>query len=66
MAPENGSISVTKIAIVTGRSRGLGRDTVQSLAKRGVRSIFTCNSDRAEAQNVVALASEVGAKALAL
>ena len=33
-----------KIAIVTGGSRGIGRNTVVGLAKRGVHSIFTFNS----------------------
>jgi len=56
----------TPIAIVTGGSRGLGRSTVLSLAKRGVRSIFTYNSNRAEAEKVVALAREAGADAIAL
>jgi NAD(P)-dependent dehydrogenase (short-subunit alcohol dehydrogenase family) len=54
------------IAIVTGGSRGLGRSTVLSLAKRGVHSIFTYNSNRAEAEKVVSLAREAGAKAIAL
>jgi NAD(P)-dependent dehydrogenase (short-subunit alcohol dehydrogenase family) len=54
------------IAIVTGGSRGLGRSTVLSLAKRGVNSIFTYNSNRAEAEKVVALAREAGVKAIAL
>ena len=54
------------IAIVTGGSRGLGRSTVLSLAKRGVHSIFTYNSNRAEAEKVVSLAREAGAKAVAL
>ncbi|HXQ45900.1 MAG TPA: 3-oxoacyl-ACP reductase, partial [Caulobacteraceae bacterium] len=30
-----------KIAIVTGGSRGLGRNTVLNLAQRGVDTIFT-------------------------
>ena len=55
-----------KIAIVTGGSRGLCRNTVLSLAERGVHSIFTYNSNRAEADNVLATASEKGAKAAAL
>ena len=38
-----------KIAIVTGGSRGLGRNTVLNLAKRGIDSIFTYRSNRAEA-----------------
>jgi NAD(P)-dependent dehydrogenase (short-subunit alcohol dehydrogenase family) len=54
------------IAIVTGGSRGLGRSTVLSLAKRGVRSIFTYHSNRAEADKVVALSRENGAEAVAL
>ena len=55
-----------KIAIVTGGSRGIGRATVLSLAKRGVRSILTYNSNRAEADKVIALAEEAGAQAIAL
>jgi NAD(P)-dependent dehydrogenase (short-subunit alcohol dehydrogenase family) len=59
-------MSNSKIAIVTGGSRGIGRNTVLSLAKRGVRSLFTYNSNRAEADKVVALAAEAGAQAIAL
>jgi NAD(P)-dependent dehydrogenase (short-subunit alcohol dehydrogenase family) len=54
------------IAIVTGGSRGLGRSTVLSLARRGVRSIFTYKSNSAEAEKVISLAREAGAEALAL
>ncbi len=60
------ALSDTPIAIVTGGSRGLGRNTVLSLARRGVRSIFTYNASRVEAEKVVALAAEAGAKAVAL
>jgi NAD(P)-dependent dehydrogenase (short-subunit alcohol dehydrogenase family) len=55
-----------KIAIVTGGSRGIGRNTVLCLAQRGVSSIFTYNSNRAEADKVVALAAEAGARTLTL
>lgn len=55
-----------KIAIVTGGSRGIGRDAVLSLARRGVRSIFTYRVNRAEAEKVAALAAEAGAVAVAL
>jgi len=55
-----------KIALVTGGSRGLGRNTVLNLAKRGVNSIFTYNLNRAEADKVVAAVRETGAKAAAL
>jgi NAD(P)-dependent dehydrogenase (short-subunit alcohol dehydrogenase family) len=59
-------MSESKIAIVTGGSRGIGRATVLNLAKRGVRSIFTYNANRAEADKVVALAAEAGAQTIAL
>jgi NAD(P)-dependent dehydrogenase (short-subunit alcohol dehydrogenase family) len=56
----------TKIAIVTGGSRGLGRSTVLALAARGVAPIFTYNTNRAEAEKVVAMARDAGVKAIAL
>ena len=59
-------MSERKIALVTGGSRGIGRNAVLCLAKRGVRSIFTYNVNRAEADRVVALAAEAGAGAIAL
>ena len=55
-----------RVALVTGGSRGLGRSTVLSLAKRGVHSILTYHSNRAEADKVVALVGEAGAQAVAL
>ena len=54
------------IAIVTGGSRGLGRSTVISLAKRGIHSIFTYHSNRTEAKKVAALVDEAGAEAVPL
>ena len=56
----------TKIAIVTGGSRGIGRNTVLSLARRGVDSILTYRANQAEAETVVELVAEAGAKAVAL
>ena len=58
--------SSQRIALITGGSRGLGRNTVLSLARRGVDSIFTYNSNRAEAENVVRLVAEAGRQAIAL
>jgi len=53
-----------KIAIVTGGSRGLGRNTVLNLAERGVDSIFTYHSNRAWAaaagRRAVALPLDTG------
>jgi NAD(P)-dependent dehydrogenase (short-subunit alcohol dehydrogenase family) len=66
MSIEKTAASEGKIAIVTGGSRGLGRNTVLHLAQRGVRSIFTYNSNRAEAEKVVAAASDAGSRAIAL
>ncbi|MEC0184641.1 SDR family oxidoreductase [Paenibacillus peoriae] len=56
----------TKIAIVTGGSRGMGRSTVLSLASRGVDSIFTYHYNQGEAEKVVSLARDMGRKAIAL
>ena len=61
--PQN---NARKVAIVTGGSRGLGRDTVATLARRGVDSIFTYHSNRAEADKVVELVAESGRRAIAL
>lgn len=66
MPIEKTAFSKNKIAIVTGGSRGLGRNTVLSLAERGVHSIFTYNSNRAEADKVLAAVSETEAKAVSL
>jgi NAD(P)-dependent dehydrogenase (short-subunit alcohol dehydrogenase family) len=54
------------IALVTGGSRGLGRSTVLSLAGRGVYTIFTYHSKRAEADKVVGQVTQAGGKAIAL
>jgi NAD(P)-dependent dehydrogenase (short-subunit alcohol dehydrogenase family) len=56
----------SKIAIVTGGSRGIGRDTVMQLAARGVDSIFTYNANQAEADSVQSLVAEAGARAIPL
>ncbi|MGH7121469.1 MAG: SDR family oxidoreductase [Acetobacteraceae bacterium] len=55
-----------KIAIATGGSRGLGRNTVLNLAKRGVDSILTYNFNRREAEKVAASVAEAGQRAVAL
>lgn len=55
-----------KIAIVTGGSRGIGRSTVESLARRGVKVIFTYHSHREDAEAVVAAATSLGVQSFAL
>lgn len=56
----------TKIAIVTGASRGLGKSMVVNLAAKGVDVILTYNTNKDEAENVVAMVEQVGRKAVAL
>ena len=55
-----------EIAVVTGGSRGIGRSTVLKLARRGVDSIFTYNSNQVEAEKVAQLVHEMGRKAVYL
>jgi NAD(P)-dependent dehydrogenase (short-subunit alcohol dehydrogenase family) len=56
----------TKIALITGSSRGLGKSTALNLAKKGVDTIVTYHSNAAEAAKVVAEIESLGAKAIAL
>jgi NAD(P)-dependent dehydrogenase (short-subunit alcohol dehydrogenase family) len=57
---------MTKIAVVTGSSRGLGKSTAFHLAKKGVDVIVTYHSNAEEAANVVSEIEQIGAKAVAL
>jgi NAD(P)-dependent dehydrogenase (short-subunit alcohol dehydrogenase family) len=66
MSTSNDGSSARRIALITGGSRGLGRNTVLTLAKRGVGSIFTYNSNHEEAKKVVTLALDEGVEAVAL
>ncbi len=52
-----------KIALVTGGSRGLGRDMALSLAKKGIDVVFTYHSNQAEADKVTAEIESLGRKA---
>lgn len=55
----------SKIALVTGGSRGLGRDMVINLAKKGNNIIFTYHSNKTEADKVVSEVLSLGQKAIA-
>jgi NAD(P)-dependent dehydrogenase (short-subunit alcohol dehydrogenase family) len=55
-----------KIALVTGGSRGLGKNMALSLSKKGINVILTYNSKKDEAQAVVAEIKKTGQKAAAL
>lgn len=54
------------IAIVTGGSRGLGRSTVEALARRGVCSIFTYHANKSAADEVISTVKRIGASARAV
>ena len=56
----------TKIALVTGASRGLGKNTALTLARKGVDVIVTYHNSEEDAQNVVSAIAEIGAQAVAL
>ncbi|HEX8329716.1 MAG TPA: SDR family oxidoreductase [Hymenobacter sp.] len=59
-------MSTSKIALVTGGSRGLGKNMALSLAKKGLDVILTYHSKSAEADGVVAEIHALGQKAVAL
>src|ERR1700761_5608994 len=56
----------TKIALVTGGSRGLGKDMALRLAEKGLDVIITCNTRVEDAQRVVAQIEAGGRKAAML
>lgn len=58
-------MSTEKIAIVTGGSRGLGRDTVLALAKKGINIAFTYKSNEGKANEVIEEVQQLGQKAIA-
>ena len=55
-----------KIALVTGGSRGLGKDMALSLAKKGIDVILTYNRNKEQALNVASEILESGQKSAAL
>ena len=57
---------MTKIAIVTGSSRGLGRNTALNIARQGIDVVVTYHSQADTAQAVVADIQAQGRKAVAL
>ncbi|MBD2716465.1 SDR family oxidoreductase [Microvirga sp. STR05] len=59
-------MSTTKIALVTGGSRGLGKNMAQHLAQKGLDIMLTYHSKKDEAEAVVAELQALGRKAAAL
>ncbi|MCF0069554.1 SDR family oxidoreductase [Dyadobacter sp. CY261] len=59
-------MSSHKIALITGGSRGIGKDIALNLAQKGTDIILTYLSNRTEAEATVAAIESVGRKAVAL
>jgi NAD(P)-dependent dehydrogenase (short-subunit alcohol dehydrogenase family) len=59
-------MSMTKIALITGGSRGLGKNTALAMAKQGIDVVLTYQSKQAAAQAVVDEIAALGRKAVAL
>ncbi|EJL55897.1 dehydrogenase of unknown specificity, short-chain alcohol dehydrogenase like protein [Rhizobium sp. CF122] len=66
MPNETQANSVSKVAVVTGGSRGLGRNTAINLARRGVNVIFTYRANRAVAEAAVLEIKALGTEVIAL
>ena len=56
----------TKIALVTGGSRGLGKNMALAIAKKGINVILTYNSKKEEAEETVKEIENLGQKAVAI
>lgn len=58
-------MSATKIAVVTGGSRGLGREMAINLAKKGIGLVITYHSNAQAAESVVQEIQSLGQQAVA-
>lgn len=58
--------TTSKIGLITGGSRGLGRDMARAMARKGFDVVITYFSQREEAEKVVAEIQGMGRKAAAL
>ena len=58
--------SINKIALVTGGSRGLGKNMAIALAKKGIDVVLTYNTNKEAADKVVSEIQLLGRKAFAL
>jgi len=63
MANEGVGSMTNRIAIITGGSRGLGRNTAVNLARRGVDILFTYRANQKEAESLIREVESIGRKA---
>ncbi|UFH57254.1 SDR family NAD(P)-dependent oxidoreductase [Spirosoma sp. KNUC1025] len=59
-------MTTQKIALITGGSRGIGKDIAMRLAQKGVDILLTYRSNKSEADATVSAIQSVGRKAVAL
>ncbi|GGN03631.1 short-chain dehydrogenase [Dyadobacter beijingensis] len=59
-------MTTQKIALITGGSRGIGKNIAINLAQKGVDILFTYRSNKSEAEATVATIQALGRKAVAL
>jgi NAD(P)-dependent dehydrogenase (short-subunit alcohol dehydrogenase family) len=59
-------MTTQKIALVTGGSRGIGKEIAIKLAQKGIDVLLTYNSNLAEAEKTVDTITSLGRKAVAL
>jgi NAD(P)-dependent dehydrogenase (short-subunit alcohol dehydrogenase family) len=65
MAKETFAVTENRVAIITGGSRGLGRNTAVNLARRGVDIIFTYRANQAKAESLILEIERLGRKTAA-
>ncbi|MFF5001835.1 SDR family oxidoreductase [Streptomyces phaeochromogenes] len=65
MSDQTSTDTPTRVAIVTGGSRGIGRETAERLAGDGFAVVVNFAGNQAEADKTVAAITEAGGKALA-
>jgi len=58
--------NTNQLAVITGGSRGLGRNAADHLARAGVSSVITYRTNKTEADKAVVEIEKAGAKAVAL
>ncbi|UII79119.1 SDR family NAD(P)-dependent oxidoreductase [Flagellimonas sp. CMM7] len=59
-------MNTTKIALITGGSRGLGKDMALNIAKKGLDVVITYNSNKTAAEHTLTEITALGGKAVAI